>query len=469
MKNALLLCAVLLASAISAAAQVNSGSNGSDGAFNPTQSVEIDMTDHPDGIYQYTSVKIPTGVTVTFKPNAANTPVVWLVQTTVEIKGAIKLNGFNSKGADGGLGGPGGFDGGGGGGGGEISGNGQGPGGGIGGDSNNNLGGNGSFSTVGSRLNGYSGACLTQPKQALSGEKYGSQFLVPLIGGSGGGGCYSPSTGGGGGGGAILIASNEKITISGMIDALGGGRFSTLSKRYGGGGTGGSIRLFSQKIEGNGEINTHGGLSAWNCGTSYDYPSHASHGVIRMDAFVNSFVGNVTGLTSRGYQPIIIPPANISVSLTIETVGGVTVAQVPSGNLTFPDVIVPAAHPNPVSIVVGCTNIPLGTEIIVDVTPANGSAIRAVGLNSIGTKASSTATVQVQMPRGGGTIQAKAVSGIELAANFDPNAEHLSLAQTGWTADGERFSAVEVTGGLGVSSQLAYVTESGKRYTLGGR
>lgn len=38
------------------------------------------MADHPDGIYHYTSVNIPSGVTVTFKPNAANTPVVWLVQ-----------------------------------------------------------------------------------------------------------------------------------------------------------------------------------------------------------------------------------------------------------------------------------------------------------------------------------------------------------------------------------------------------
>jgi hypothetical protein len=141
----------------------------------------------------------------------------------------------------------------------------------------------------------------------------------------------------------------------------------------------------------------------------------------------------------------------------------------PTGSLTSPDVIVPAAQQNPVAIVVGCTNIPLGTEIIVDVKPANGLAVRAVGLNSVGTQASSTATVQVQMPRGGGTIQAKAVSGIQLAANDDPNAEQLSIAQTGWTADGERFKSVEVTAGLGASSQLAYITESGKRYTLGSR
>ena len=32
-------------------AQVNSGSNGSDGAFNPTTNIVINMADHPNGIY----------------------------------------------------------------------------------------------------------------------------------------------------------------------------------------------------------------------------------------------------------------------------------------------------------------------------------------------------------------------------------------------------------------------------------
>ena len=63
----------------SASAQVNSGSNGSDGALNPTTNVVINMTDHPDGISQYTSVNMPVDVTVSFIPNANNTPVVWLV------------------------------------------------------------------------------------------------------------------------------------------------------------------------------------------------------------------------------------------------------------------------------------------------------------------------------------------------------------------------------------------------------
>ena len=83
----------LLAFAMPLQAQVNSGSNGSDGEFHPTQDVTINMADHPNGIYQYTSVTIPLGVRVTFSPNPNNMPVVWLVQTNCLINGEINLSG----------------------------------------------------------------------------------------------------------------------------------------------------------------------------------------------------------------------------------------------------------------------------------------------------------------------------------------------------------------------------------------
>ena len=57
--------AMLLSFAAATQAQVNSGSNGSDGAFNPTTNIVINMANHPNGTYQYTSVNIPSGVTVT--------------------------------------------------------------------------------------------------------------------------------------------------------------------------------------------------------------------------------------------------------------------------------------------------------------------------------------------------------------------------------------------------------------------
>ena len=71
------LAAILLP--LAGLAQVNSGSDGHDGALNPTGNLVINMADHPDGIFHYTSVNIPAGVTVSFLPNAGNKPVVWLV------------------------------------------------------------------------------------------------------------------------------------------------------------------------------------------------------------------------------------------------------------------------------------------------------------------------------------------------------------------------------------------------------
>lgn len=67
------LIAFSLASLLSVPAQVNSGSDVSDGAFNPTSTTTktvINMADRPDGIYHDTSVNIPAGVTGSFLPNA---------------------------------------------------------------------------------------------------------------------------------------------------------------------------------------------------------------------------------------------------------------------------------------------------------------------------------------------------------------------------------------------------------------
>ncbi len=192
-------------------AQVNSGSDGSDGAFNPTATnTVINMADHPTGIYQFTAVNIPAYVTVTFIPNANNTPVYWLVQNGVTINGSVSVSGQSVSGSQtqGGLGGPGGYRGGDGQNGNSLSTAGQGPGGGSAG------GGQGTYN-------------------------YDNTFLIPLLGGSGGGGgnygVIQPS-GGSGGGGAILIAASSSITLNGGISANGGS-----PGYYAGWGSGGAI------------------------------------------------------------------------------------------------------------------------------------------------------------------------------------------------------------------------------------
>ena len=132
---------------------------------------------------------------------------------------------------------------------------------------------------------------------------------------------------------------------------------------------------------------------------------------IRLDALDNTFSGIVDGQVSRGFQPIIIPTGNQAVSLAVQSIAGVPVTANPAGQLVTPDALISGQQANPVAIVVRCTNLPLGTPVTVTVKPANGASINVVGYNNTGTLASSTATVNLNMPRGGGLIYATAATG----------------------------------------------------------
>jgi hypothetical protein len=347
-------------------AQVSSGSNGSDGAFNPATNTVINMADHPNGIYQYTTVNIPSGVTVTFIPNANNSPVTWLVQSNVVINGTVDVSGQTANSAIGVAGGPGGWAGGNGG---SADSSGQGPGGGSGGAS-------GTFN-------------------------YGNSFLLPLLGGSGGGGWFC--SGGSGGGGAILMAANQSIILNGTINASGGNGYHVDSCSLGGSGSGGGVRLVALNFSGTGSIAAAGGGN--------DYGVNGGSGRIRIDAFQNNFGGQINGVFTQGFQPIIIPAAGQGVQLSIASVAGASVSASPNGQVASPDAIIPGQQANPISIVVNCSNLPLNTPITVTVKqPANGSSVSAISYNTTGTLASSTATVSIVMPRGGGIIYATAAT-----------------------------------------------------------
>ncbi len=444
-------------------AQVNSGSDGHDGALNPTANLAINMADHPDGIYHYTSVNIPSGVTITFIPNANNKPVVWLVQGNCVINGVVDVSGSTSANSIGGVGGPGGWDGGSGGSAPHTGfGVGSGSAGFWGGNSTGMVaGGNGSFGTKG-------GAGGQYWPQAAAGETYGNSFLVPLLGGSGGGGGleWSGNTGlgGGGGGGGILIATSQTLTLNGSVLANGGGgRPSNVTGNTGGGGSGGSVRFVGQTISGTGIIRTVGGPVT-------DVYASAGTGRVRFDSLQNTFGGSISGSFTQGFQPIILPASGQGVQLAIASIAGNAVPGNPSGVQASPDVIIPAQQTNPIPIVVNCTNIPLNTSITVVIHPTSGADVQAVGINNAGTTAASTATISVNMPRGGGVIYAKAVTGIAGSASVgSPDAKTRSIADTGWTAEGERFAQMEITAALGSKQQITYITESGKRYSLAAR
>jgi hypothetical protein len=67
----------------------NSGSTGADGALNPAANTTLALP--ASGVFNYTTVTIPAGVTVT--PNAGNTPVTILASGNVTIAGTIDVSG----------------------------------------------------------------------------------------------------------------------------------------------------------------------------------------------------------------------------------------------------------------------------------------------------------------------------------------------------------------------------------------
>ncbi|PKN54460.1 MAG: hypothetical protein CVU56_26455 [Deltaproteobacteria bacterium HGW-Deltaproteobacteria-14] len=213
---------------------------------------------------------------VSFIPNAANTPVYFIVETTIDMNYTV----FTVSGTDGtstatagmthagGLGGPGGS----GGGscdysdtGNEKRGDGLGPAGGRGGG--DGFGGGGGASPI------LDGGAAQNTSDGFG--QHVSSFDQRLITGGSGGGCGENTSGvpygGGGGGGVLVIVAGTRIDTGnrgsygeGGFRAEGGGEGSV----GGGCGGGGVIRMVSPTIEGNGILDVRGG-SATDNGTNY--------------------------------------------------------------------------------------------------------------------------------------------------------------------------------------------------------
>ncbi|MEM7828080.1 MAG: hypothetical protein QW561_01925 [Candidatus Aenigmatarchaeota archaeon] len=408
----------------------DSGSTGADGPFNPTSNVELQLP--PDGIFNFTTVNIPSGVTVTFKKNPANTPVYILATGDVVIAGTIKVDGGSTTSTTStapGEGGPGGYSGGYGGATGLPGGKGLGPGGGGGGPSvNNRYGGGGGFGTPGGTYAINHGA---------GGPQYGNARLIPLIGGSGGGGSAGSSTvpgsGGGGGGGAILIASSGTITVTGTIMANGGNGYISNGA---GGGSGGAIRLIANVISGNGIISATGG--------NLSYSNKGGSGIIRLEAYTNNrTAGTDPPYTFGNPGPVFIP--NMPV-LKITYVAGITVPDITLGSYSQPDLLLPSTTTNPVTVTLSASNIPPGTEVVVSVIPQYGAA-SSVTTTLTGTNASSSASANVNLSTQYPNI-------IIAQATF--------TLQTALFYDGEKIEKVRVATASGKGQEVVYITESGK-------
>ncbi len=398
----------------------------------------------PTGVLNLTSVTIPTGKTVKFKRNAANTPVLLLAQTDVTIAGTINLDGqpgqfpglvFPSAGA----GGPGGFDGGEGGGKAIVAGGmGLGPGGGSSSDSCG--GGGGGFGAPGRNAPPDCGTA--------GGPSYGNPQLIPLLGGSGGGGGAQPiggprGSGGGGGGGAILIAASGTLTLTGTISAAGGGAYS-------GGGAGGGVRLVATTLTGSGgRILVTGGngfigtLGPWGRG---------GFGRIRLEAFTNNLT-LVEGMPPSLGSPGPLFPSNVP-TITIVSVGGQTVPAGRTGSIFTPDVTLPGATTSPVRVVVTATNIPDGTAVVLRAKPMTGAATTVTTPALLGGTAQADLPMDLTQPN---VLDAEAT--FQLGAALDSPIKYA----------GEDVTTATVTASLGPSTSLGTGSSQVRYYTASGR
>ena len=390
-----------LVPALAFAQLYDSGSTGELGALEPTKSVKIDLP--PDGVLNYTSVYIPSGVTVTFRRNVSNTPVYLLATDNVQIDGAISVSGGSPAQVNtvfvsrrGGIGGPGGQDGGCSRTGSGLSGGqaGQGPGAGLGSNSTAHLKGGGAGASPVSNGSGAS-------QGGAGGNKFADPDQWILSGGSGGG--ASPVTGGGGGGGVVVIASSKGILLNGGIYANGAD-----TDTYGGQGGAGFVRLVGEQVSGSGAIEAVGNKG----GCNNQYEPCGGTGIIRIDSFQSSgaLLNNCVPTPYFGTPDKAVPYPDPATAPTL-TIGSIH-GQAPTATsydvhpMLAPEVVVPQGEI--ITIVVNATWVPTGSipKVIVNTIGKGRITIDAPPLN--GTLASSTTAVEITIPAGTrvGTVQA---------------------------------------------------------------
>ena len=446
-----------------------SGSTGADGPFNPTINTAVQLP--PSGVLNYTTVNIPTGVTVTFIKNTTNTPAVILATSDVTITGIIDISGKNSTdsgaagngnlGDDGlpGAGGPGGYAGGTGG---KTSanivdrngGNGQGPGGGgrgVGITTGARGGAGGAYATIGGDTNG-------NTPTPTPGIVYGSSALLPLIGGSGGGGggggLSLAGTGGGGGAGALLIAASGTVTISGSILAVGGSVGTSAGSgcgATGGGGSGGAIRVVATTIAGNGVVTATNGTNSNSFCDGGAYGASGGLGRIRMEAetFTRTVASNPVHSFSAPGQVFV---AGVP-TLSITSVAGTNAPGSPTGNA---DITLPASTVNPVTVVFQTTGVPVGNNVKLTVTPAYGAPVTAVSPAITGTTTLGNTSVPVSLPSGPSTLLAQTTYTITVAMG-----QALSMF-----AQNEQVEKIAIKAIPGKANQYFLVTVSGKEFEV---
>jgi len=430
----------------------SSGSTGADGAVAPTCAptpCTVTVPVPASGVFNATTVTIPAGVTVILAKNAANTPVTLLATGDVTVAGTLSVNGAAgaapaSSGPlinPGAVGGAGGFPGG------------------NGAARDNSLAASGGQGPGGGRL-----ANNTNIGDSLGQYGATASFvsLLPLFGGSGGGGAVAPvgqsGASGGGGGGALVLASSTKITVTGAITANGGNGSGDAGacvfpgwERLSGPGSGGALRLVAPELAGAGTLEAKSGF--YLCAFGLE---PFGVGRVRLEALALGFTGTVTPSASVSPAPGPVTaassPALINLpTLRMSTVGGLATPGTPGGSYTTPDVLLASGTPNPVTVTLTATAIPLGTTFAVTVLPPSGNGTTTLSGPSTGTFASSTATAQVTVPDG-------QVSVLNAVASFTLP----QFARLFPLIDDEPVDRILVAATYGAPSTVTLITKSGR-------
>jgi hypothetical protein len=438
-------------------AAFDSGSTGADGALVVSASQQLQVPE--SGVFNFTTLTVETGATLTFKKNAQSTPVTILASGDVVINGTISVNGQAGNSTIPGEGGPGGFDGGAGGVVKDPGKRGEGPGGGVGGSPRLSAVYYGGSGEGGAHSDsGENGGFAASDAQGGAGSiAYGNDRIIPLLGGSGGGGgggtTSSVGAAGGGGGGALLIASSTSITVNGAILANGGvgaiGSNSNYLGGGGGGGAGGAIRLITEALNGNGTISATGGAGGrmYSATTSYSGGS-GSLGRIRVESITTNRTAGTTPPMSIGYVFSVTPPD--MPTLSIVSIAGVNAPTIPRGDFNAPDIVLPYGATNPVAVVVSAMNVPADATVTVTANPAVGSSTTATALLS-GTNTSSSATVDLNISMAYPCVLTASVEYVLTAALGGP-----------FMLEGELIARVRVSTSLSGDSTLTYITEGGR-------
>jgi len=432
----------------SSAQTFSSGSTGADGAFAPSANTTLALP--ADGVFNFTTVTIPAGVTVTFTPNAANTPVTILATGDITIGGTLQADGAIGAAASGSgpvinvgaAGGPGGFRGGNG----EARGGGTGP-------------------SPGQGFDGGDIGNFVLFTQTNGNYGVSSAFvaLLPLFGGSGGGGGLAPvgqsGAAGSGGGGALVLASSTQIAVNGSILANGAAAVlcnQSQRQEIPGAGSGGAVRLVAPTISGTGALTATGGFHCPPFGAGGS-PTFAGDGRIRLEAFTLGFSGTTDPAPSKTAAPGPVTsasnPALINLpTLTVTTVGGIAAPATPGGSYSVADLSLPQGTTNPVPVTLTATNIPVGTVYTVNLVPQTGNAVSVGSPPSTGTFATSTATTNVTFPVG-------EVSLLNVFSSFTLPTQTASLFPL---IDGEPVDRLMVAAVYGGPSTLSLITTSGR-------